>query len=146
MLSTHIMQEVQAICDRVIIINKGKLVADDRTENLAAAASDHIALTVSFKEEVDAESLSALPGVRSVQALGSNRWKLDIDEGQAVRAGTSAEEMIFRFAVERGLTLTGSEKEKRNMEDIFRQLTQNPLTGPTGSSKASSPEHPASGQ
>ena len=146
MLSTHIMQEVQAICDRVIIINKGKLVADDRTENLAAAASDHIALTVSFKEEVDAESLSALPGVRSVQALGSNRWKLDIDEGQAVRAGTSAEEMIFRFAVERGLTLTGSEKEKRNLEDIFRQLTQNPLTGPTGSSKASSPEHPASGQ
>jgi ABC-2 type transport system ATP-binding protein len=146
MLSTHIMQEVQAICDRVIIINKGKLVADDRTENLAAAASDHIALTVSFKEEVDAESLSALPGVRSVQALGSNRWKLDIDEGQAVRAGTSAEEMIFRFAVERGLTLTGSEKEKRNLEDIFRQLTQNPITGSTGSSKASSPEHPASGQ
>ena len=146
MLSTHIMQEVQAICDRVIIINKGKLVADDRTENLAAAASDHIALTVSFKEEVDAESLSALPGVRSVQALGSNRWKLDIDEAQAARAGTSAEEMIFRFAVERGLTLTGSEKEKRNLEDIFRQLTQNPITGSTGSSKASSPEHPASGQ
>ncbi len=134
LLSTHIMQEVQAICDRVLIINRGVLVADDKTEHLGSAAEGRIALTVSFKEELDPAGLKRLPGVLHVQSQGNRRWRLEIDEKAVKATGTSPEEMLFRFAVEQQLTLLGSEKEKRNLEDIFRQLTQNagPAIPPTG--------------
>ncbi len=125
LLSTHIMQEVQAICDRVLIIHRGRLVADDRTENLAAAATGRVFITVSFKEDADPAGLAALPGVTRVQPQGQRRWRLDVDENAAIASGTGVEEMIFRYAVAKGLTLLSSEKEKRSLEDVFRQLTQN---------------------
>ncbi len=136
-LSTHIMQEVQAICSRVIIINKGKLVADDSTDQLSAAHGGRVSLTVSFKEEVSMEQLSALPGVHKVSNAGQRRWKLELDERPLSEKGRSAEEMIFRFAVDQGLTLMSSEKEKRNLEDVFRDLTSAVPDGAASSGSAS---------
>jgi ABC-2 type transport system ATP-binding protein len=124
-LSTHIMQEVQAICDRVLIINRGQLVADSPTASLAAGAQGRSRIVVTFKEPAGKSALAALTGVWQVSELGQGRWQLELDEQALASGGTGAEEMIFRFAVEQGLTLLGMEKEKRQLEDVFRELTRN---------------------
>lgn len=115
-LSTHIMQEVQAICNRVIIINKGRLVADDTIESLQARTRFHV-ITVSFKESVDIEQLKDLPGVKNVNAAGVNTFTIFSDQ--------NIQENIFHFAVSRGLTVLSLNRERESIEDIFRQLTQN---------------------
>lgn len=133
MLSTHIMQEVQAICDRVIIINQGKVVADDRTENLGANRAG--SLLLSFKEALSPETFARLAGIRSAESLGNGRWRLQLDDSYWDKATTGPEETLFRFAVEKGLTLLGAEREKRNLEEVFRQLTKTPATNESPSTE-----------
>jgi ABC-2 type transport system ATP-binding protein len=131
MLSTHIMQEVQAICDRVLIINRGQLVADSPTASLAAGVQGRSHMVVTFKERADKDRLAALSGVLQVSDRGQGSWQLELDEQAIAASGARAEEMIFRFAVDQGLTLLGMEKEKRQLEDVFRELTRNTdSTGP----------------
>src|SRR6185295_18933661 len=69
--STHIMQEVQALCDRVIIINKGKIVADDQRKNLVGPHENVQIVTVEFKERISAADLSTISGVEKVQPDGN---------------------------------------------------------------------------
>ncbi len=116
-LSTHIMQEVQAICDRALIINKGKLVADDSVSELGARLNRQIITRVAFRESVEAGLLQKIPGVLKAEAEGGNRWKLFSAEDMDIR------EAVFRFAVERGLTLLTLYREQQNLEEIFRLLT-----------------------
>jgi len=100
-LSTHIMQEVQALCDRVIIIDRGKLVADDPIANLTNRLSGTTSLIVSFD-----------------RAPGANTYRLSLAKGQDAR------EAVFRFAVDHGLVLLGMRKEEGSVEDVFRALTK----------------------
>src|SRR5690606_17324308 len=74
--STHILQEVQAICDRVVVINKGKLVADDKLDRLLAHASRKPAIVVEFGVPADVEELSRIAGVASVDVLEGNRYRI----------------------------------------------------------------------
>lgn len=117
--STHIMQEVQAICDRVIIINKGKLVADDPIERLQQKISGGTVLTLEFKEKINKGKLKALQGVKEIKELSKQRWQLVCKENQDLRAD------VFRFAVDQNLTLLEMHREQFSVEDVFQELTKN---------------------
>jgi len=117
--STHIMQEVQALCDRVLIINRGKIVADDPIEQLQQRLAGEAILTVEFAEEVGREQLEALPHIKRLQALGRRRWQLVADREHDLRAD------VFHFAVDQRLTLLEIHREMATMEDVFQELTKN---------------------
>lgn len=114
--STHIMQEVQAICDRVIVINKGEIVADDSVNNLLATQAQ-TDIVVEFNGEVNVEELLALPGVEKVTVVKSGVYRLKAKNGADLRAE------VFKFATERKLSLNGLKQEENTLEDIFRSLT-----------------------
>ena len=119
LFSTHIMQEVEAICDRVVIINRGKIVADGSLSQLKAAASDKLVVVAEFESDLaDVGLLANLPGVDHVDALGNGNYRLTADAGVDLRA------TIFRLAADRGLTLVGLKQENSSLEGIFRTLTQ----------------------
>ncbi|MBK8555178.1 MAG: gliding motility-associated ABC transporter ATP-binding subunit GldA [Lewinellaceae bacterium] len=116
-LSTHILAEVEAVCDRAIIINKGKLVADAPIEELKQRFIGQSVVQVEFAEKTDATTLKKIPGVQGVKDLGKHRWQLTAPSGQDFRPA------VFRFAVEQKLTLLELHKEQYSVEDVFHQLT-----------------------
>lgn len=117
MLSTHIMQEVEAICDRVIIINKGEIVANDETKNLQQNTTRQV-ITVEFDKIPEASQLKALPGIHEVIFQQGNQWQL-------VSLGTEdVRKIIFDFAVKGGFSVLTLHKEEQKMEDVFKQLTR----------------------
>lgn len=115
--SSHIMQEVQAVADRVVIINKGKIVADDATANLQNRMGNESVITVEFKQTVDRNLLKAIKGVRNAE-LKDGRWNL-VAEGQS-----DIREDIFNFAKDKNLTLLHLNKEEYSLEEVFKQLTR----------------------
>lgn len=118
-LSTHIMQEVQALCDRVIIIDRGSIVADDPIANLTNRLSGTTSLVVAFDRAADAKKLAALPGVERVETNpGAYAYRLSL------KAQADARADVFRFAVDNDLVLLGMRKEEGSVEDVFRALTQ----------------------
>ncbi len=116
MLSTHIMQEVNAICDRVIIINKGNIVADEQEEVITTANLKNFVFTVELGEKITAEILREIKGVENVIQDKSTLFRLE--STQDIRAE------IFRFVAERGLTLLTLNQQERNMESVFREMTR----------------------
>jgi ABC-2 type transport system ATP-binding protein len=115
--STHIMQEVEAICNRVIIINKGKIVADDSIQSLQLKKKDTVVIQVSFKETVDKNLLLTISGVNNIQETKNNSFKIICNK--------NIQEDIFRFAVDNKLTILSLTQESESLEDIFRNLTKN---------------------
>jgi ABC-2 type transport system ATP-binding protein len=118
MLSTHIMQEVEAVCSRAIIINKGKIVADDLTENLHRLLINKNIVTVEFSNSVTASLLKQINGVFQVSHRKDNIWELQANNDEDVRSN------IFNFAVQNKLTVLSMNKEDNSMEDVFHQLTK----------------------
>lgn len=115
--STHIMQEVQALCDRVIVINKGKIVADDSLKNLLGRSGGKKIVMVEFDQPVLLEDLRSLPGVASVEAMDDHTFKIEANPGIDVRPE------LFRFATDKNVTLVGLRLEESSLENIFRSLT-----------------------
>ena len=118
-LSTHIMQEVEAVCDQVVIINKGLIVANDETKNLQAAALQQVTYVVEFDQVVQKQYLLKIEGVIAAQALADKSWVLQTNTLVDVRKN------IFDFAVKNNLVLLSIQKEEEKLEDIFRKLTEN---------------------
>lgn len=118
--STHIMQEVQALCDRVLIINRGKIVADDPIDQLERRISGERMLSVLFKEKPDTGKLGKVKGVLRVGQAEDGRWLLASSYEEDIR------ERVFRFAVNEGLTILEMNQRTFSVEDIFQQLTKNP--------------------
>lgn len=116
--STHIMQEVQAICDRVLIINRGKVVANDPVEVLADRISGSTIVTVEFLEKTQKEFLKKIRKVNLIESLGDNKWKLSANLKEDIRKD------IFDFAVQNNLTLLEMKKEVYSIEDVFQELTK----------------------
>lgn len=116
-LSTHIMQEVEAVCDRVVIIHKGKLVADDHTSNLWKIAGTGNYYQVEFKEKVEAALLSKLPFVINVSCQKKNVWLLEAKKEEDIR------EAIFNFATGKKLHILSLSQSEQSMEEVFRSLT-----------------------
>ena len=119
LFSSHILQEVEAICDRVIIINKGNLVANDKLTNLRKASSSSNLIKLSFKETVDQPLLEKLPAVSSIQQTGPNDWQLATDNPEQLR------KQIMELALQRNLNIVSLQSENQSLEDVFRSLTQN---------------------
>jgi ABC-2 type transport system ATP-binding protein len=115
-LSTHIMQEVKALCNRVVIINKGKLVADDDIETLQQSGRQQIITKVTFKEQVAEIALTSLPHVDRAESNDQLEWKLF--------SSHTIQESVFRFAVEHNKTIISLQQETQDLEDVFRKLTQ----------------------
>ena len=117
--STHIMQEVQAICDRVVIINRGGIVADDKIEKLQDLVVGENTLNVEFSSSVTVAQLQKIKGVRNASTIGTNRYQLKYNTNTDIR------EDIFRFAVANQLILLELHKETSSVESVFQQLTNN---------------------
>ena len=118
MLSTHIMQEVEAICDRAIIIHKGKIVADDSTQNLHHITSSANVVKVEFSSAVDAGLLAKINGVHTVITLSPVSFQLTAQSSQDIRPD------VFKFAVEQNLTVLAMQKEELRLEEVFQELTK----------------------
>jgi ABC-2 type transport system ATP-binding protein len=116
MLSTHIMQEVSAICKRVIIINKGRIVADDKESVIVSASfGSEFPVLVEFNKPQDTETLRQIKNIVSVSHLSENTYLFE-------SAGDAREE-IFRYAVNNGYIILTMKQQERSMEEVFRSLT-----------------------
>ena len=117
-LSSHIMQEVEAVCNRVLIINKGKIVADGNISEVKAGINIQNQIVVAgFKESVSEEQLVQIPGINSVtrNELG---WEIEAENETDIRQN------IFQFAVANKLTLLTLFEKQQNLENVFHQLTR----------------------
>jgi ABC-2 type transport system ATP-binding protein len=118
MLSTHIMQEVEAICDRVIIIDKGFIVANEEKKNIYSKLKRTIQVVhVEFDRNPSESDLSKITNVNSVHHLKDNLWLVESDSEEDIRP------LIFSFAVQNKLTVLALQKEENNLEEVFRHLT-----------------------
>lgn len=117
-LSTHIMQEVEAICDRAIIINKGKLVADDSTQNLKKKPKSNV-LMVRFEETVNAGQLKKIKGVKTLKEISTNHWLIEYSDKENVR------KLLMQWAMENDVNIQSMQQEALSMEEAFQVFTKN---------------------
>jgi ABC-2 type transport system ATP-binding protein len=118
MLSTHIMQEVEAICDRVIIIDNGVIVADELKSNIYSKIKrPKQIIQVEFDKDVLESSLTEITNVSTVKNIRNNIWLIEAEGDEDIRAS------IFNFAVKNNLTVLSLTNQESNLEDVFRQLT-----------------------
>ncbi len=118
LLSTHIMQEVEAICERAIIINKGVVVADDKIENLKQANVSSKVIVVEFENEVGENLLRSIPQVGKIQRVKDNHWILEPQGDADLRPG------LMKWAVDNGLIIKTLQKEDLSIEEAFQKLTR----------------------
>ena len=118
MLSTHIMQEVEAICDRVIIIDKGVIVANEEKSKIySMVKSPRQIVHVEFDREVQNLSLSGITNVSTVRRGKNNLWIFEAEGDEDIRPA------LFAFAVKNNLTVLSLQKQENNLEEVFRHLT-----------------------
>ncbi|GAB2538352.1 gliding motility-associated ABC transporter ATP-binding subunit GldA [Rufibacter soli] len=119
LFSTHIMQEVSALCDRVLIINQGKLVADSPVAELKNMGRQETRILAEFESEVHPESaLLSLPGVERVEPAGPLKYRIVAGSQADLRSA------IFRMAGEQGWPLVGLQQEENSLEKLFQELTK----------------------
>jgi ABC-2 type transport system ATP-binding protein len=119
LFSSHILQEVEAICDRVVIINKGRLVADDSLQNLRQQSSMS-SVRVRFKEALEAEWLKRLQGAIAVHKVDSHTWMIETAAPDTVRRE------LKKLEAENNLDIVSLQSESQSLEEVFRSLTNNP--------------------
>jgi ABC-2 type transport system ATP-binding protein len=115
-LSTHIMQEVEAICDRVIIINKGKIVADNKIDELVHEITEQI-IEVEFDKDINQELLSKLPNIKSQTKKGAT-WELIFATEEDMRS------VVFDFAQNNNVKILQLSLQSKNLESVFREKTK----------------------
>ena len=115
--STHIMQEVQALCDRAIIINNGEIVADESVQMLQQVSDDQVVNIVEFEEEVNESLLSSIQGVIEVKKLEGARYEV-------VSGKIDIRSAIFSVAADNKLPLVGLKQQEGSLEHIFQTLTK----------------------
>lgn len=119
LLSTHIMQEVEAVCNRVIIINNGQIVANDSTSVLQNSRTNlSYFITVEFDKETSLNSLKNIEGLCDAKKIKGNCWQIEARIENDIRAA------IFQFAVNSGMAVLTMHKEELRLEDVFKQLTK----------------------
>jgi ABC-2 type transport system ATP-binding protein len=124
MMSTHIMQEVEAICNRAVIIHQGRIVADDSTQNLQGLSASRAVIRVEFGVPVQKSLILKIPGVldatpfSAIRDPASAAWSLSSLPDTDIRAD------VFRFAVENNLTVLSLHREEQRLEEVFQELTR----------------------
>ncbi|HTC00490.1 MAG TPA: gliding motility-associated ABC transporter ATP-binding subunit GldA [Ferruginibacter sp.] len=119
LFSSHILQEVQAICDRVIIINKGNIVADDTLSNLQNGTTDKHIVIVEFKEKIDIKTLQSLAGVGVVIAIENSKFKIQNSNPESIR------KQLLELSLKNDLNIVSLQSESSSLEEVFRNLTSN---------------------
>lgn len=119
LFSSHILQEVEAICDRVIIINKGNLIVDEKLSVLQAGADKQSFVLVEFKERADAAQLSSLSYATGVEQTGNTSYQL------ATANPESLKRQLLEHSLLHNLNIVSLQTGERSLEEIFRQLTGN---------------------
>lgn len=117
LFSSHILQEVEAICERVIIIHKGELVADDKLINLQKTGESQHSVNVQFKEPVEPGLLKNLKTVSAVKNTGNSIFKIQCTDAESVK------KQILQLAIEKNLNIVSLQSESRSLENIFKELT-----------------------
>jgi ABC-2 type transport system ATP-binding protein len=117
-LSTHIMQEVQAVCDRVIIINQGSIVADDPITRLQDRISGNQVIQLELAESIEAKQWQALTVVESTRQMSERRWELLAESEADIRPE------VFNYVVQQGWTLLELRQLARSVEEVFQELTR----------------------
>jgi ABC-2 type transport system ATP-binding protein len=116
-LSTHIMQEVEAICDRVIIINNGKIVADKQLDKLISADKEQI-IEVEFDYKIEEEAVARIPHLKSYKNVHDFVWELTFLSDKDMRPA------VFDFAHDNGLKTLQLNQKNKNLEAVFREITK----------------------
>lgn len=116
-LSTHIMQEVQALCSRAIIINKGQLVADAPIDQLTRAVSDQVAMVIELEGNEPLKHIETIAGFIRQEKLSGNKYR--------IIASRDMRSQLFKLAEEGGQVLLSLQLEERKLEAVFKELTQN---------------------
>jgi ABC-2 type transport system ATP-binding protein len=118
LFSTHIMQEVEAVCDRVIIIDRGVIKADEEKSNIYSRLQRTIQIIeVEFDKEPSETDLTAIPNVLMVKRLKNNLWQIEAEGDVDIRP------LIFSFAVQNKIMVLSMQKHENNLEEVFRHLT-----------------------
>ena len=119
LLSTHIMQEVEAMCNRVMIVNKGKIVANGKTEELKHSFSPDNIVQVSFNRTLNAKQLSELNVLSEANLLADSTYIVKSKKGEDI-----IKSEIFNFAVKQDLILTEMKLIESSLEDVFKNVTK----------------------
>ena len=117
MLSTHIMQEVEAICDRVIIIKEGQIVADDTKSKIHQIQGESQVVYVEFDQNVSRNQLKDINGVKTVKNIDKNQWLFEAKVGEDIRSS------IAKYAQQSGILILTIRIEEQSIEDVFKALT-----------------------
>jgi len=117
LFSSHTLQEVTAICDRAIIINDGKIVADDTLQNLQHQKNDIATITISLREQHLQPQALQLPEVERVEIIAPGTFKLYTRQEQLVRKN------LLAFALQENLNIIALQSEQQSLEEVFRKLT-----------------------
>jgi len=118
MLSTHIMQEVEAVCDRAIIIDRGKIVADDQVSEMQSAKGKDVVIKVEFDQPVEEKELKEIEGVLSVREAGANTWIM------ATTGAADVRPLVNKFANAKDVAILTMQREEKSLEDVFKELTK----------------------
>lgn len=116
-LSTHIMQEVEAICDRVIIINNGKIVTDKKLNNLMSEEKEQV-IEVEFDYKIEEEFIAKISNLKSYKNIHDNTWELTFSTDKDMRP------VVFDFAQDNGLKTLQLNLKNKNLEAVFREMTK----------------------
>jgi ABC-2 type transport system ATP-binding protein len=117
LFSTHILQEVKAVCDNIIIINKGKIVANSDAKTLQNGNSSQSALLLELDKDVSINKFKEIVGVIDVQKMEALKWKINFAQENDIR------QAIMQLAVSNNLTILSMKIEEQSLEDIFQKLT-----------------------
>jgi ABC-2 type transport system ATP-binding protein len=119
LFSTHIMQEVEAVCDRIIIIDEGIIKADEEKNKIYSRLKKPMqVIQVEFDKDASEKDLGAIPKVKSVLRIKNNLWQIEAEGEEDVRP------LIFSFAVQNKITVLSLQKQENNLEEVFRHLTR----------------------
>ena len=117
LFSSHIMQEVEAICDRVIIINKGNIVANDTLQNLQKSSTNNHYVTVEFKEKINIELLQQLDAVIDVKNIQQSIFNIQCSDAENIK------KQLLQLSIDHNLNIVSLKSETQNLETVFKSLT-----------------------
>jgi gliding motility-associated transport system ATP-binding protein len=119
LFSSHILQEVESISGRIIIINKGNIVADDTLSNLQLSNKNYNIVIVQFSEKVDPHLLSTMDGMQKLEEQSGNTYKIQTSDPENIK------KQILKLSLENNVNITSLQSETKSLEDVFRNLTGN---------------------
>lgn len=120
MLSTHIMQEVEAVCQRVIIINRGKIATDKDVADIAEVMQEESQYyECEFDKEVSKEDLFTIKGITNANHQGNNHWIVEASKSHDIRSD------LFKWAVSKNITVLTIKKSETSLEQVFQKVTRN---------------------